>query len=148
MHKGSDQLYSAPVLIYDNHCRSCTKFAEISVKLSRGRIYATGHYTAEGMRIKGRTFPKQFSAESMFWLITENGAFGGRSGLLPLTHEIAKGFLGIGERAGAKSEENAIYEDLCIAQQPGCSTPRGFFSRLGGLLCNGQKFEQVNHESL
>jgi len=100
MGKGSELFHSRPILIYDNFCYSCTKFAQFSRILSRNRIYLVGHYTNEGQQIKGKVFPNSFDANTMFWMVTSRGAFGARSGLLPLASEIIKGLFGIGERVG------------------------------------------------
>ncbi|MFQ5921068.1 MAG: hypothetical protein ACE5JV_03530 [Nitrososphaerales archaeon] len=143
MTAGSKMLHARPVLIYDNYCVACTRFAKTSVTLSRNRIYAVGHYTAEGMRIKSRIFPKRVDAESMFWLVGDRKAFGGRSGLLPLAREIVKGMFGVGEKVPARSE-GAEEEVACDIESMPCSTPRGLFSRVYGLLRNGKKVERVD----
>ena len=146
MGKGSELLYARPILIYDNFCHSCTRFAQISRILSRNRIYLVGHYTSEGQQIKGKIFPNDFDANKMFWMVTRKGAFGARSGLLPLASEIIKGLFGIGE--GVSTVKNEKFEKqpdlLCNVDSIRCSSMPGFFSRLSGLLKNSKRIERTD----
>ncbi|MFQ5970597.1 MAG: hypothetical protein ACE5J2_08915 [Nitrososphaerales archaeon] len=140
-------LYSKPIMIYDNFCYSCTKLANFSHTVSKGRIYLVGHYTKEGMRIKRKAFPKDFDPNSMFWLINRRGAFGGRSGLFPLVKEVVKGFFGITPRVNIiqkaiediTPDSNLQLGMACNANDTSCATPTRFFKRLSGLLKNGKK---------
>lgn len=43
-----------------------------------------GHYSEEGEKFRKLIFPPNFNETEMFWIITDNRAYGGRSGLLPL----------------------------------------------------------------
>lgn len=139
MGKSGELLYARPILIYDNFCYSCTKFAQISRRLSRDKIYLVGHYTGEGQKIKSKVFPAGYSASDMFWMVTYRGAFGARSGLLPLASEIIKGMFGIGEKVSMDEQErSAELEISCNIDKMGCTTMPGFFSRLFGLLKNGK----------
>jgi len=144
MSKDSELLYARPILIYDNFCHSCTKFAQVSRILSRNRIYLVGHYTNEGQQIKGKLFPNGFDANKMFWMVTSKGAFGARSGLLPLAYEISKGLFGIGERVNAvKTNSFEKRPDLfCNVDSMSCSSMPGFFSRLSGLFKNSKRIER------
>jgi len=138
------RLYSMPILIYDNFCTSCTRFAHLSRTLSRNRIYLVGHYTNEGQKIKSKVFPKDFDANKMFWMVTNKGAFGARSGLLPLFSEIVKGLLGVGERIDAETVSNTEQSDLiCNVDSMSCTSMPGFFTRLSGLLKNSKKIERA-----
>ncbi len=145
MSKGSELLYARPILIYDNFCYSCTKFAQISRILSRDRIYLVGHYTDEGQEIKACVFPDGFDSNTMFWMVTARGAFGARSGLLPLVSEIIKGLFGIGIRVSMmKSVRFEKQSDpLCNFDSMSCSSVPSFFSRLSGLLKNSKKIERA-----
>lgn len=142
MSKGNELLYARPILIYDNVCNSCTKFAQISRMLSRNRIYLVGHYTNEGREIKSKIFPDGFDANTMFWMITRKGAFGARSGLIPLTYEIIKGLFGIGERVGTIKNSEKKSDLLCNIETVSCVSMPGFFSRVCGLLKNGKKIKR------
>ncbi len=137
------QLYSMPILIYDNFCTSCTKFAHLSRTLSRNRIYLVGHYTTEGQKIKSKVFSKDFDANKMFWMVTNKGAFGARSGLLPLCSEIVKGLLGIGERIDAEMAFNEQSDLICNVDSMSCTSMPGFFTRLSGLLKNSKKIKRT-----
>jgi len=138
------RLYSRPILIYDNFCTSCTRFAHLSRTLSRNRIYLVGHYTNEGQKIKSKVFPKDFDANKMFWMVTNKGAFGARSGLLPLCSEIVKGLFGTGERIDPKMVSNIEQSDLvCNVDSMSCTSMPGFFTRLSGLLKNSKKIKRT-----
>lgn len=138
MNENSEPLHANPILIYDNFCRSCTRFAQLSRILARNRIYIVGHYTNEGQQIKNKIFPVDFDANTMFWMITSKGSFGARSGLLPLTAEIVKGLFGIGEKVSVPRTEIEKQADLlCSIESMSCTSMPGFFSRLSGLLRNG-----------
>lgn len=139
----SGELYGKPILIYDNFCTSCTKFARVSRMLSRNRIYLVGHYTNEGQKIKSKVIPKDFDANKMFWMITREGAFGARSGLLPLCSEIIKGLFGSGERIDVEMASNTEQSDLiCDVDSMSCTFMPGFFTRLSGLLKNSKKIKR------
>ena len=152
MAKIDELLYSKPIMIYDNFCYSCTKLANLSRTLSRGRVYLVGHYTKEGMRIKSKAFPKDFDPNNMFWLINHRGAFGGRSGLLPLVKEVVKGFFGVTPSVDTSQEtiEDATPDSnlqlgvVCDPNDISCATPPGLFKRLSGLLKNGKKIKIEN----
>ncbi|MGH9923067.1 MAG: hypothetical protein ACRD38_09975 [Nitrososphaerales archaeon] len=144
MSKNGELLYARPVLIYDNFCTSCTRFARLSRTLSRNRIYLVGHYTNEGQAIKSKVFPDGFDANRMFWMVTSKGAFGARSGLTPLCSEIIKGLFGVGEKIDARSISNIEQSNLsCNVDSMSCRSMPGFFERLSGLLKNSKKIERT-----
>lgn len=82
-----------PVLIFDDKCSSCTVFALYVFKCSRGQIDCIGHYSVEGEKFRKLIFPPNYNETEMFWIITSNYAYGGRSGLLPLIGLIIKGLV-------------------------------------------------------
>ena len=142
MSRNSEPLYASPILIYDNFCRSCTRFAQVSRILSRNRIYIVGHYTNEGQEVKSKVFPADFDANTMFWMVTRKGAFGARSGLFPLVYEVIKGLFGIGEKVIVRRETESQLDLLCNIDSMSCTTMPGFFSRLSGLLRNSKRIER------
>jgi hypothetical protein len=142
MSRNNERHYASPILIYDNFCRSCTRFAQVSRILSRNRIYVVGHYTNEGQQVKSNIFPVDFDANTMFWMVTRKGAFGARSGLLPLISEVIKGLFGIGEKAIVRTETQTQLNLLCSIDNMSCTSMPGFFSRLSGLLRNSKKIER------
>lgn len=88
-----DSITNRPVLIYDDMCNSCTIFAEYAFKYSRSQIDCIGHYSKDGEKFRNRIFPPNFNETEMFWIITSNRAYGGRSALLPLIGLIVKGLV-------------------------------------------------------
>src|ERR671937_1231470 len=84
--------FSRPLLIYDDKCSSCTKFARAAAILSRGWIRTAGHYySQEAIEVKKMVFPAYYDPTKMFWLINKKGAYGARLGLVHLTKEIISG---------------------------------------------------------
>jgi len=85
-------LFSIPLLIYDDNCSACTKFAKTAHILSRGRIRIAGHYySKEAEEAKKIVFPKDYDPTKMFWLINRKGAYGARLGLIEVVKEILIG---------------------------------------------------------
>ena len=85
--------FSIPLLIYDDKCSSCTKFAKFANTLSRGRIRIAGHYySEEAIEAKKLVFPIKYDSTKMFWLINKKGAYGARSGLIQVIKEIVIGW--------------------------------------------------------
>lgn len=73
-----------PVLIYDNLCTSCTKFAKTANFLLQGKITMLGHYTPQGKEFKRIVFPDTYDGTDMSWFVTEKKAYGGRKALLQI----------------------------------------------------------------
>ena len=80
-----------PVLLYDNDCGICSRFARIAEKTSRGWVETVGLFTERGARIKSDFFSPIDHPDEMFWILLGNTGYGGRSGLLPLAREIVRG---------------------------------------------------------
>src|ERR687891_1515258 len=86
------QMFSRPLLIYDDKCSSCTRFAKTAKALSRGWIRVAGHYYSnEAREAKSIVFPADFDATKMFWLINRSGAYGARRALMQVMKEIIVG---------------------------------------------------------
>jgi hypothetical protein len=129
------RLFQRPLLIYDDKCYSCARFARVASALSRGWIRVAGHYySQEAIVAKEMIFPPEYDATKMFWLINRHGARGARSGLLPLAKEIV-----IGMFRGGKVSDTAA---ACAYDGTGmsCYTPTNIFKRLATLLSHGAKF--------
>ena len=91
---GLSSIFSRPLLIYDDKCSSCTSFAQTIRKLSGGWIRIGGHYySVQAKQAKKLIFPTDYDPTTVFWLINRNGAYGARSGLLPVIGEIFRGLL-------------------------------------------------------
>ncbi|MEK6971158.1 MAG: hypothetical protein AABW60_00215, partial [Thermoproteota archaeon] len=80
-----------PLVLYDDRCYLCIKFAKVINFLAKGRLRLVGHYTDLGKKLRDEVLDS--SALSMFWFIDEKTAYGGRAALLPLFSAIisAKG---------------------------------------------------------
>jgi hypothetical protein len=116
-----------PIIVYDNRCYLCVKFAKIVNFLSRGKFTIIGHYTSLGQRIREEVLDG--SALDMFWFIDKKNAFGGRAALLPLLRAIIF----------AKRRESKIIEsndDICDQE---CKTVKSVFFRSASLLSNSKK---------
>jgi len=128
-------MFQRPLLIYDDKCYSCAKFARVASTLSRGWIRVAGHYySEEAKEAKKMIFPSGYDATKMFWLINKNGAYGARSGLLPAAREIIIGMF----RGGKASDIIAACEYNGTSMS--CYTPTNVFKRLAAMLSHGARF--------
>ncbi len=128
-------LFRRPLLIYDDKCYSCAKFAKTASTLSRGWIRTAGHYySQEAKEAKGMIFPSGYDPTDMFWLVNKDGAFGARSGILPLTREIIVGVF----RGGKATDVIAACEYDGMGAS--CYTPTNVLKRLATTLSHGAKF--------
>ena len=82
-----------PILLYDNDCSVCSRFAHFAETSSKGWVRPVGHFTTEGSKIKSDFFRSQDRPDEMFWLIFNDVGYGGRSGLVPLLREVVRGRL-------------------------------------------------------
>lgn len=125
--------FRRPLLIYDDRCYSCAKFASLAGALSRGWIRTAGHYNSEqAAKAKAMVFPAGYDPTRMFWLINRDGAHGARSGLAPLAKEIVSGWF-----RGGLSDDN--FAPACEYGKM-CYTPTGVFRRLAAMLSHGATF--------
>ena len=131
MHPSS--IFSRPLLIYDDECSSCGKFAQIASILSRGWIRTAGHYySEEAKNAKKLIFPPNYDPTKMFWLINENGAFGARSGLLP------------GIFKGGKNLDN--YNIVCgYTKEMSCISTKNTIKRIANMMRTSGKFAFQNY---
>ena len=75
-----------PIVLFDDQCYVCIKFATIVNFLAKGKITMVGHYSNFGIKIRGEILDE--SALEMFWFIDEKRASGGRAALFPLIKAI------------------------------------------------------------
>ena len=127
---------NTPVLIYDDKCSSCTVFAKYAFESSRGSIDCIGHFSEEGKKFRKIIFPSNFSETEMFWIITSNHAYGGRSGLLPLVGLIIKGFVMSFVKPNASASRT--FPGYC-SDSAQCNSKEFKIKRLCGLLRHGKK---------
>ena len=122
-------------MIYDDKCYSCAKFAMAASALSRGWIRTAGHYySQEAKQAKEAVFPKGYDATKMFWLINKRGAYGARSGILPLVREVIVGLF----KGGDAKTLPAACEYTGTGMS--CYTPTNVFKRLAKMLSHGARF--------
>jgi len=127
------------LLIYDDTCYLCGKFAQTVRRLARGRIDVVGHYSKYGLSVKKKIFQADFDPNTMFWLVKEKQALGGRSGLIAVTFEIVKGIFS----PRSKSDTHGI-NVVCSNGELSCTSPIDFVKRVCTLMKNAKKIEIKN----
>ena len=130
--------FRRPLLIYDDKCYSCTKFAELASTFSRGWIRIAGHYNSdEAAMAKSVIFPAGYDSTKMFWLVNSSGAYGARSGLPRVLKEIAFGLF-----AAPGNQSRQDHEPACEYTVEGmsCFTSTNVIRRLVKLLSHGKTF--------
>ncbi len=127
-------LFERPLLIFDDKCFSCVKFARCVRILSRGWIRTAGHYySEEAKKAKELIFPPNYDPTKMFWLINQKGAYGARSALLPVFHEMIKGSF-------KKTGNQDVYVLACEYKGMSCHNSTTIAKRLVNLLRNREYF--------
>ena len=117
-----------PLVIYDNQCYLCTKFAKVVNFLARGKLLLVGHYTSLGEKLRNEILDS--SALEMFWFIDEKTAYGGRAALGPLFNAIM---------SSKSSKSNTVkIDDVCDTE---CKTAKAVFIRSASLLSNSKKIK-------
>lgn len=149
-------LFKRPLLIYDDKCYWCYRFARTARALSRGRIRIAGHhYSNEAAEAKSQIFPAGYDPTKMFWLINESGAHGARSGLLSAAKEIIVGVFSNGEapavrdsiRGGTESCDSTNAASTCeykaddLSMGGSCYQPVNVARRLVNVLRNSAFFK-------
>ena len=117
-----------PIIVYDDLCYLCTKFAKIVNFLARGNLTIIGHYSNQGESIRSKILDD--SALEMFWLIDEKTAYGGRAAIFPLFRAIIT--------SKNKKSINIKFESDCKQE---CKTVKSVFIRSASLLSNSKKIE-------
>ena len=69
-----------PLMVFDDKCYVCIKFAKMVNYLTKGRLRMVGHYTDFGKSIRDNLLGDD--ALEMFWFINKDTAYGGRACLL------------------------------------------------------------------
>ncbi|MDH3276688.1 MAG: hypothetical protein OEL77_01395 [Nitrosopumilus sp.] len=117
-----------PIIVFDDLCYLCTKFANSVNFLARGNLTIIGHYSNQGEEIKNQILGD--SAYEMFWLIDKKMAYGGRAAILPLIRAIIT--------SKKKSSNNVKFESNCKQE---CKTIKSVFIRSASLLSNSKKIK-------
>ncbi|CDI06217.1 conserved hypothetical protein [Candidatus Nitrosotenuis uzonensis] len=115
-----------PIVLYDNRCYLCTKFASIVSLLAGGRFSLIGHYTNIGEKIREQILDS--SALEMFWFIDGKTAYGGRAALAALVRSLFS--------AKARKPVNSVDFAAC---DTGCKTVKAVFVRSASLLTHSRK---------
>ena len=114
-----------PIVLFDDRCYLCTKFAGIVSRLARRRLCMIGHYSQIGEELRRGILDS--SALEMFWVITKENAYGGRAALLPLVKAIVSSK---GSRYSKSGTEEACSQE--------CKTVKAVFIRSASLLTNSK----------
>ena len=115
-----------PLVIYDNQCYLCTKFAKAVNFLARGKLLLVGHYTELGEKLRKQILDS--SALEMFWFVDGKTAFGGRAALIPLISAIIQS-----KGSGTNGFE---HKEACSME---CKNTKAVFVRSASLLTNSKK---------
>jgi len=125
IHNLMDMMSTNRIVLYDDQCYLCVKFAKIVNFLARGRLRFVGHYTTFGENLRKSKLDD--SALEMFWFIDEQTAYGGRAAIIPLISSILHGY--------GNSNIRNIQESTDI----GCKNTKAVFVRSFSLFSNSKK---------
>jgi len=117
-----------PIIVYDNQCYLCVKFAKMIEFLTRGNLTMIGHYSEFGLKLRQTMLGE--SALEMFWLIDEKTAYGGRAALLPLLRTIIT--------TNGRNSNKIKMDENCERE---CKTVKAVFIRSVSLFSNSKKIE-------
>jgi len=117
-----------PIVVFDNQCYLCMKFAKFVDFFARGKMTMVGHYSDFGIKIRNEILDE--SALDMFWLIDEKSAYGGRAALFPLIKLIFS--------KKTKKSSTMRVDKNC---QQDCKTVKAVFLRSSSLLTNSKKID-------
>ena len=117
-----------PIVIFDDQCYVCIKFATIVNFLAKGKITMVGHYSNFGIKIRGEILDE--SALEMFWFIDEKRASGGRAALFPLVKSIFS--------TKSRKTKFAQIDNICSNE---CKSVKAVFVRSFTLITNSKKID-------
>ena len=120
-----------PLMVFDDKCYVCIKFAKIVNYLTKGRLRMVGHYTEFGKLIRDDFLGDD--ALEMFWFINKNTAYGGRAALRPLISAIFN-------LDGTNANKISIQESCDI----GCKDSLAVFFRSASLITHSKKIDLKN----
>ena len=119
---------NTPIVVYDNQCYLCVKFARFVEFFARGKMTMVGHYSDFGIKIRNEILDE--SALDMFWFIDKKSAYGGRAALFPLVKSIFS--------KKTKNSSTIRVDENC---QQDCKTVKAVFLRSSSLLTNSRKID-------
>ena len=120
-----------PLVIYDNECYLCIRFAKFVNFLTKGRLRLVGHYTDFGKQLRNSILDS--SALEMFWFIDEKTAYGGRAAIGPLFSAIL--------HVNKKNVQKKVVEDSCNLD---CKSPKAVFFRSASILTHSKRITLRN----
>ncbi len=119
---------NTPIVVFDNQCYLCVKFAKFVDFFSRGKMTMVGHYSDFGEKIRNEILDE--SALDMFWFIDKKSAYGGRAALFPLVKSIFS--------KKTKNSSTFMIDENC---QQDCKTAKAVFLRSSSLFTNSKKID-------
>lgn len=115
-----------PLVVYDNQCYLCTKFARAINFFSRKKLLLVGHYTELGEELRREILDS--SALEMFWFVDDKTAYGGRAALFPLVSAIIH----------SRGTGNSRYDDASSCSM-NCKNTKAVFIRSASILTHSKK---------
>ncbi len=122
---------SLPLMIYDDKCYVCIKFAKLMNFFAKGRLRMIGHYTEFGKKFRDELLGED--ALEMFWYIDKNSACGGRAAIIPLLSAIFR-------IRGQEFNEIKVQDSCDI----GCKDSLAVFFRSASLITHSKKIAMSN----
>jgi len=117
-----------PIVLFDDQCYVCIKFATIVNILAKGKITMVGHYSNFGIKIRNEILDE--SALDMFWFIDEKRASGGRAALFPVIKAIFS--------TKSKKTKFSQMNNICSED---CKSIKSVFVRSFTLITNSKKID-------
>ena len=117
-----------PIVLFDDQCYVCIKFATIVNFLARGQITMVGHYSNFGIKIRNEILDQ--SALEMFWFIDEKRASGGRAALFPLIKSVFS--------TKSRKRKFAQLDNICSKD---CKSVKSVFVRSFTLITSSKKID-------
>ena len=117
-----------PIVLFDDQCYVCIKFATIVNFLARGKITMVGHYSNFGIKIRDEILDE--SALEMFWFIDEKRASGGRAALFPVVKSIFS--------TKSRKTKFVQIDNMC---NDDCKSVKAVFLRSFTLITNSKKID-------
>ena len=122
---------SVPLMVYDNKCYVCIKFAKLMNFLAKGKLRMIGHYTEFGEKIRNQILEED--ALEMFWYIDKKTAYGGRAAIAPLLSAIL--------RIHGRGFNKVTIQESCDI---GCKDSLAVFFRSASLITHSRKISINN----
>ena len=117
-----------PIVLFDDQCYVCIKFAIIVNFLARGKITMVGHYSDFGIKIRDEILDE--SALEMFWFIDKKRASGGRAALFPVVKSIFS--------TKSRKTKFTQIDNICSDD---CKNAKAVFVRSFTLITNSKKID-------